>query len=273
MNHLVRGSLIGLGVALFACSPQQTSSVSEVALTSEVKARPYIRYQCYFFDVPEDFLKSELGEEGSSRKIYSQSEGDQLVKKLQTRRGFKLSSTPAVKCRNGKKGKMQLVSEFIYPTEYSPPEIPKGTAQEGDIFPVTPSSPESFEMREIGLEASFQGKKNSKGVVEFDYEILSTDFLGFINYGSPITAPARGLFGQSASVVITENRIEMPVFDTKKISSQATLKHGQYLAIGKWGEHFQPGLDKVVRKKDEERYKGLEASPHLYVLIQVELSE
>ena len=240
--------------------------MSEVALSQEVKARPYIHYQCYFFSVPDDFLKSEVGEKASEVKIYSRAEGDSLVERLQGKRGFKLTATPAVKCRSGQEGRLELTREFRYPSEYSPPEIPKKEDRQGGIFPVTPSSPSNFKSMDVGLEASFKGRKKGDGVVEFDYDLQRTDFSGFINYGSPITAPAKGLFGKPVNVVITENRIEMPVFDTKRISSQATLTHGQYLAVGKWGRGFSPELDKAIRAQ-------IEASPNLYVLIQVELSD
>ena len=57
-------------------------------------------------------------------------------------------------------------------------------------------------------------------VVEFD---------GFINYGSPITA-GEDLAGNP--VIITENRIVMPVFNTRRVTTQVTIWDGQTVALG-----------------------------------------
>jgi general secretion pathway protein D len=52
-----------------------------------------------------------------------------------------------------------------------------------------------------------------------------SDFIGFINYGSPIISPV-------TDEVITENRILMPVFQTLKETTSVTVLDGQTVVIG-----------------------------------------
>jgi general secretion pathway protein D len=75
------------------------------------------------------------------------------------------------------------------------------------------------------------------------------EFEGFINYGSPIMMPAQAGFisnvldtaGQiigtreTAAVpatAITENRIEMPVFSTRRVNTSLTIYDGYTIAVG-----------------------------------------
>jgi hypothetical protein len=57
-------------------------------------------------------------------------------------------------------------------------------------------------------------------------------FLGFVNYGSPIKAKRKGAFGREVEVVLTENRIEMPVFDVKRVTSTVQVNDGDFIAVG-----------------------------------------
>ena len=43
------------------------------------------------------------------------------------------------------------------------------------------------------------------------------DFEGFINYGSPIQTTATDNLGVTTTIVLTESRIEQPVFSTRKV--------------------------------------------------------
>ncbi len=58
------------------------------------------------------------------------------------------------------------------------------------------------------------------------------EFEGFINYGSPITSPASDAFGNPVTVTITENRIEMPVFSSRRVSTGITIYDGHTVAVG-----------------------------------------
>jgi general secretion pathway protein D len=50
-----------------------------------------------------------------------------------------------------------------------------------------------------------------------------TEFEGFINYGSPIL---------NRGVVVTENKIEYPVFNQRKVETSVSIYDGQTVALG-----------------------------------------
>ena len=76
------------------------------------------------------------------------------VRMLSQTKGVDLSSSPSIVARSGERAKVSLVREFIYPTEFDPPEIPQeaaGGGAGGASFPVTPTTPTTFETKETGM--------------------------------------------------------------------------------------------------------------------------
>ncbi|MEO1858211.1 MAG: type II and III secretion system protein, partial [Rubritalea sp.] len=53
-----------------------------------------------------------------------------------------------------------------------------------------------------------------------------------INYGSPIQTAATDVLGNPVIVTITENRIEMPVFSTRRVNTGLTIYDGHTVAVG-----------------------------------------
>lgn len=153
----------------------------------------------------------------------------------------------------GQIGKIEQVREFIYPTEYDPPEVPNsfGVFQIGNTiyvnpatppeFPATPATPTAFETRKLGqlIEVEPTVAADNKTVslnVLFDL----SDFSGFINYGTPITNV--GLPDSTGRPsMVTPNEILMPVFDAIKETTNVVVWDGQTVAIG--GFHGQSIAD------------------------------
>ncbi|MBK1825859.1 Amuc_1098 family type IV pilus outer membrane protein [Haloferula rosea] len=168
-----------------------------------------------------------------------------LMRGLDQKTGIDLAAVPSVTTRSGQAASVRVTREFIYPTEYEPPELPNqvgGTLvdldtgelvdQDVGIVPVTPATPTSFEMREVGIVLDvLPTVSQDKSYVDISIKPDITDFDGFINYGTPILAgqtttinpnPVNlgGLF-QTSDVVITPNEILMPVFS--KIGTETSL--------------------------------------------------
>ena len=168
-----------------------------------------------------------------------------MMRALNQKKGVDLMSAPSVMARSGNRAKIEVIREFIYPTEYDPPEIPNTfggstTLGGGGIggqtsggFPVTPATPTAFEVRNTGVTLEVDpvlGADNFTIDLNLAPEVVEFD--GFINYGSPIGTTAVNALGVAQQVIITENRIEMPVFNTRKVTTQVTIWDGQTVALG-----------------------------------------
>ncbi len=196
--------------------------------------------------------------------LFSDGQLKVIMRGLANKRGTDLMTAPSVTARSGQKATIEIIREFIYPTEYEPPELPNsignqnnsttstvsvdGTVNSGiSSFPVTPATPTAFETRNTGITLEIEptiGENDFMIDLRFVPEIV--EFEGFINYGSPISAGGTDLLGNPITVVITENRIEMPVFSTRRVNTALTIYDGYTVAIGGlMREDIQSVNDKV----------------------------
>jgi general secretion pathway protein D len=143
----------------------------------------------------------------------------------------------------GQIGKIEQVREFIYPTEYDPPEIPNQFGGvPGSQPPVTPATPTAFETRKLGQMIEVEPTVSSDNkTVNLNVLLDVSDFSGFINYGTPINDASSG-----TPVVVTPNEILMPVFDAIKETTNVSVWDGQTVAIGGFhGESITDVEDKI----------------------------
>lgn len=168
-----------------------------------------------------------------------------LMRGLDQKKGVDLMAQPSVTTRSGQAASIFLVDEFIYPTEYEPPELPNSVGVVDDFnggvgvggggggsFPVTPATPTAFEKRDVGiiLEVLPVADANRRFVdVTLNPNITELD--GFVNYGSPINTTSSGLLGPTTTV-LTENAILMPVFSVRKVNSNLVVADGATIVIG-----------------------------------------
>jgi general secretion pathway protein D len=156
-------------------------------------------------------------------------------------------SKPATITRSGQTSKIEIIQEFIYPTEYEPPEIPQQIGGDPNGFavasvnnpPITPAMPTAFEKRDVGviLEVSPVVSADRR-YIELALKPEMTNFDGFVNYGTPITQPAvsSGIIGaldnSNERVMLTPNRILQPVFSTTRADTSVTIADGSTIIIG-----------------------------------------
>lgn len=188
--------------------------------------------------------------------LYSDGQVQMIMRGLAQKKGSDIMTAPSVLARSGEKATIEVIREFIYPTEYEPPELPNSVgATDGGgvgaagaaIFPVTPATPTAFETRNTGVTLEIEptiGENNYTIDLRFAPEIV--EFEGFINYGSPIQSPASDALGNPIQITITENRIEMPVFSTRRVNTALTIYDGYTVSVGGlMAEHVQNVEDKV----------------------------
>ena len=176
--------------------------------------------------------------------IFTDVQYQMVIRALNQQKGVDLLSAPSVMARSGQRAKVEVIREFIYPTEYDPPEIPNqvgggittglGGGGSSSAFPVTPANPTAFETRNTGVTLEVDPVIGAdEFTIDLNLAPEVVEFEGFINYGSPIQSSAtNALTGVTSPVVLTENRILQPIFNTRRVSTQITIWDGQTVAIG-----------------------------------------
>jgi general secretion pathway protein D len=158
-----------------------------------------------------------------------------LMRGLNQKKGVDLMAQPSSITRSGQSSSIAIVREFIYPTEYEPPELPNSTGSEfggGGVTPVTPATPTAFDTRDVGISLEvLPVADDSKRFVNITLNPTFTDFDGFVNYGSPINSTVNGLLGPETATV-TENSILMPIFSKQAISTSVDVADGGTVVLG-----------------------------------------
>lgn len=181
--------------------------------------------------------------------LFSDGQVQLIMRGLAQKKGVDLMTAPSITAKSGQDAKIEIVREFIYPTEYSPPQLPQsvgttsGTFSSllgggngnggGGSFPVTPATPEAFTTRNTGVTLAVQPTfaENDQVIsLKFTPEII--EFEGFINYGSPIQTSGQDTLGNSVVNILTENRIEQPVFSARRVSTELSIYDGYTVAVG-----------------------------------------
>ena len=162
--------------------------------------------------------------------VFGDAQFKSIMRGLDQKKGVDIMARPSVVTRSGQASSIQIIREFIYPTEYEPPEVPDTV--EGGAGIVTPATPTSFDKRDVGITLEVLPVADAnKRFVDVTLNPAFVEFDGFVNYGSPINSVGQGLVG-SESVVITKNAILMPVFNTQRLATQLTVADGATIVVG-----------------------------------------
>ncbi|MBC7978953.1 MAG: tetratricopeptide repeat protein [Armatimonadetes bacterium] len=179
-----------------------------------------------------------------------------LMRGLDQKKGVDLMSQPSVTTRSGQAASIEIIREFIYPTEYEPPELPNSVGSTtssggalgggGSSFPVTPATPTAFEKKDVGVTLEVLPVADAnRQYVDVTLNPTITDFDGFVNYGSPINSNSTGVFGP-VTQVLTENAILMPVFSVRKANTNLVVADGATIVIaGLLKDEIQDVQDKT----------------------------
>ena len=209
-----------------------------------------------------------------------------MMRGLAQKKGVDIVVSPSTVTRSGQQSTIEVMREFIYPTEYEPPELPNSVGSSstfidldtGEIFgastpliPITPATPTSFEMEKVGVILDVLPTVSADGhFIDVALKPSITDFDGFINYGTPITSPAPqtlgslGGFASNDRVVLTDNQILMPVFSKTQLDTNLTIANGATFAVG--------GLLQARMQKVEDHTKILGELPVVGRLFKSEVT-
>jgi general secretion pathway protein D len=172
--------------------------------------------------------------------VFTDPQFQMVMRALSQNKGVDVLAAPSVVTKSGQRANVALVREFIYPTEFDPPQIPQTVGDPTTrtvapvfvppIVPVTPSTPTAFEKRDVGIVLDVEpviGDDNR--TVDLNLVPSTVEFEGFIDYGEPIkftgsAAPPSGF--------ATLNRILQPIFRTNKVTTNVTVWDGQTVVLG-----------------------------------------
>lgn len=164
--------------------------------------------------------------------VFDNAQIQMLMRGLDQKEGVDLLSQPSIVTRSGQSSSIRVVREFIYATEYEPPELPNTTSS-SQSSPVTPATPTAFETREVGVTLEVLPVVDAeKRFISVTLSPEFSDFEGFVNYGSPINTTATGVFGAAESVELTKNSILMPVFRKESVSTTVDVADGATVVLG-----------------------------------------
>lgn len=179
--------------------------------------------------------------------LFSDGQVQMIMRGLAQKKGSDLMTAPSVTARSGQKATIEVIREFIYPESYTPPEIPQnigggfggqgggqgGQGGGGGNVPVAPASPDSFATRNTGVTLEIEPTLGENDfVIDIRFLPQIVEFEGFVNYGSPILSPSVDADGNPVTLVITDNRIEMPVFSKRSVDTSLTIYDGYTVAVG-----------------------------------------
>jgi len=184
--------------------------------------------------------------------VFTDPQFQTVIRALSQKKGIDVNATPSVTTKNGLKATVEITREFIYPTEFDPPQLPQGAPPiqavlaggggVGDAAIATPTTPTAFEMRKTGVMLEVEPVISEDGrTVELTISPEVTDFEGFVNYGSPIYSPSStGFLPISGGFLplaqpeqlITPNFILQPVFKTRKTATSVKIWDGATVVLG-----------------------------------------
>lgn len=156
-----------------------------------------------------------------------------VLRALNQSKGVDLVSAPKVTTKSGQRATIEIVREFLYPSEY---DLPQASGTAGQIYtPATPTTPTAFQMKPTGITLEVEPTVGPDGyTIDLVLAPRVIEFDGFINYGSPIrtVVTVAGFPAISRNIVVTDNVINQPVFSTREVTTQVSVYDGQTVVMG-----------------------------------------
>jgi general secretion pathway protein D len=171
--------------------------------------------------------------------VFTDPQFQMVIRALSQKKGVDLMTAPVIIAKSGQRATVTVAREFPYPTEFNPPQIPTQIAAVvpgggvNTIFgganltnPVVPTTPTAFAKRDVGINLEVEPVVDANSrLVHLNVVPSSTEFEGFVNYGSDIQSMGGG-------VAYTQpNPILQPIFRSNKTSTAVDIWDGQTLVM------------------------------------------
>ena len=173
---------------------------------------------------------ASAGDIATIRGILTNPQFQVVVKALAQKKSSDILQAPKVTTISGSQAMVKIVQEFIYPNTYSQAQVTSsgGGTSGGVGIGVTPAIPSDFRTREIGVLLTVTPTVGADGyTINLRLVPEVSEFLGFINYGSPISYAVQG-----APPVSVPNDIKQPLFQTRTLTTSVVIWDGQTVVLG-----------------------------------------
>ncbi|MEO0447678.1 MAG: hypothetical protein AAF191_16520, partial [Verrucomicrobiota bacterium] len=232
VSHLEKA---GIGIEMAAMAGDQltvTADQEELAAVDKLLAMYAKQAMIY---LTAKFV--ETTERIESASLLSDGECQTLIRRMSAHKGTDLLSAPSLVMRPGQRGKIEVVREFIFPNEYDkirPATGEAGAGGEGE-FLFSPSNPTAFEVENVGVTLDFEKAAiRPDGMVTLRLRSEVAEFDGFWNYSHPAVEIRERKLGKPQVVVVTENRVEGPIFAHQMGEMELTIGDGETVCFGGW---------------------------------------
>jgi general secretion pathway protein D len=164
----------------------------------------------------------------------NQLNADIMLRALAQKKSTDLLVAPNVIARSGENAKIKIVRRMYYPTSFEAPELP--TQQQltsGDNVltappTIKPAQPTDFQEKEVGVTMDVRPQVGPDNyTIDLDLVPTITEFDGFVNYGTPLTAPFDG-----QDFVLSDNVQNVPIFTVRRVKTSVQVYDGHTLVLG-----------------------------------------
>ncbi len=132
----------------------------------------------------------------------------------------KIIETVVCTVKSGRRGKTRSGDEYVFPTEFDPPEVPNKVSLSGKAStPITPVGATAFETKNLGVTLEVDP------VLGYDQVTIDLNLApDIVKLKEKIQWPSPK--GRSKSSV------DMPIFHSMRITTQVTTFSGRYVLLG-----------------------------------------
>jgi general secretion pathway protein D len=163
------------------------------------------------------------GHVATIRGIMTNPQFQLVIKAISQKKSTDFLSAPKITTLSGVQAQIRVVQEFIYPTEFSQPQVGNGG--------ISTSIPSAFKTREVGVLLNVTPNvANDLYTINMTLIPEVSEFLGFIDYSPDATQSVNT--NAANTQVSTSYNIKQPLFSTRSLTTSIVVYDGQTVVLG-----------------------------------------
>jgi len=177
-----------------------------------------------------DVNLSDEGRElaGLGSPLLTEAQFQPAIRSLSARKGVDLLTGPSIFLESGESELFELIREFQNPLDYDPPQAVEQWENGVRRYAASPATPISFTTVRLGLQLQIKASLLPDGWIELDLSPSISGHREFLNFGGQIRHVDNG---KLTDILLSENRIVMPVFDASSQRMIARVPDGHTIVL------------------------------------------